>query len=48
MSKKLKINQCLKWMYGYSDNDYGVATHSKSYLTLTRLIIQSLKSIEQF
>ena len=31
----------LKWTYGHSSNDCRVATLSKSYLTTTRIIMQS-------
>ena len=35
-------------LYRHSDNDYGVATLSKSHLTTTGITMQSLKSIGQF
>ena len=38
----------LKWTYGHSGNDNRVATISKSYLTVIRIIIKSLKSVGQF
>jgi hypothetical protein len=42
--KKVKKSTCLKWTYGHSGSDYRVATLSKSYITTTGIIIQSLKS----
>ena len=47
MLKKLKL-ACLKWTYGHSGNNYRVAMLSKLYLSTTGIIIQSLKSTEQF
>ena len=47
LSKKLKP-ACFKWTYGLSSNDYRDATLSKSYITVTVIIMQSLKSLEQF
>ena len=35
-----------KWTYGHSGNDYRVATLTKSYLSTTGIIMQSLKLIE--
>ena len=40
--------KCLKWTYVHSGKDYKVTTLSKSYLTTTGIIVQSLKSIRQF
>ena len=40
---------CLKWtFYVHFSNDYRVGTLSKSYLTVTGIIMQSLKLAEQF
>ena len=36
-----------KWTYWFSCNDYSVATLSESYLTITGIIMLSLKSIGQ-
>ena len=41
--KQLKIRM-YKWTYGHSDNEYRVATLSKSFLTTTGITMQSLKS----
>ena len=35
-------------MYEHSDNDYRVAMLSESYLAVTGVIMQSLKTIGQF
>ena len=43
-----KKSTCLKWTYGHFGDDYRVAMLSKSYLTTTGIIMQSLKSIGQF
>ena len=37
-----------KWTYGLSGNDYTVDMLPKLYLIVTRIIMQSLESIEQF
>ena len=40
---------CLRtWTYGHNGNDYRVSTLSKSYWTVTGIIMQSLVSIGQF
>ena len=46
--KKVKKSTCLKWTYGNFGNDYRVATLSKSYLTISGITTQNLKSIGQF
>ena len=41
--------ECSKWKYGNFNNNYRVATLSKSYLTIIGIdIMQSLKSLGQF
>ena len=37
-----------KWTYGQIGHNYRVATFSTLYLTVSGIIITSLKSIEQF
>ena len=34
--KKAKKSVCRKWTNGLSDNDYGVATLSKSHITILK------------
>ena len=41
----LKNETRFKWTYGFSGNDYKVATLTKSYLTVIGITMQSLKSI---
>ncbi len=41
--KKVEKSTCLKFTNGHSDNDYRVATLSKSYLTTTGITMQNLK-----
>ena len=43
ISCKNLLSEKLKWTYELSSNDYRVGTLSKSYLTVTGIIIQSLK-----
>ena len=49
-SKALKSNSWTKeheWTHGLAGNDYRVATLYKSFLTVTGIAIQSLKSMGQ-
>ena len=45
---KSKKTACVKCMYGLTGNYFRVATLSKSYLTVTGIIMKSLKWIGQF
>ena len=45
---KRKISAYLKWIHGLSGNYYRVATLPRSFTALKGIIMQSLKSIEQF
>ena len=47
-SCKCKKSTCLIWTYGHFDNNYRVATLSTLSLTVSGIIIPSLKSIGQF
>ena len=48
VKNQLKVKTCFKLAYRLSGTDYRIATLSKSYLTVTGITIQSLKSIGQF
>ena len=48
IQKIVKMSQLPHILSGLSGNDYRVTTLSKFYITVTGIIMQCLKSIEQF